>query len=186
MRKDRRELYYHADGFLVNALRTMVTYTETVESIAGHRKVRIKTMSIKPISKEIAMKLSHWLWFGLILSILPIIFTAWKLSGSPKPITMPLHYYVISHGELLLICMSTLGGAIGEIITKPTGWRLTRLWIVGTAVSLALFSAYSYSEAFSQSITAEHTFFTSALTFAFSLLTAVSALILPATKEDSE
>lgn len=135
--------------------------------------------------KKIIRKLSHWLWFGLGLSLLPLGFVAWKIMGHSPNMSNGVLEQVISHGELLLICMSTLGAAIGELISKETKWLTVRTWITGAALFLALFAAFSYSEAATSKLDIKLLYTTSVNTFYATLIVAISSLILPSREEEN-
>lgn len=68
--------------------------------------------------------ISLWFWFIVILSIAPLIFSIWKIYSESNPITfLEALEQVISHGELILICIPILGISIGDLYYDQSNRR---------------------------------------------------------------
>ncbi len=135
--------------------------------------------------KSTLTKLSHWLWFGLLLSLLPIAFNIWMLLSKNQLQYIETFEKAISHGELLLICMSTIGVALGELIVKETDWKIAKIQIAGFTVLLALFTVFSFSQASRNVVVSSYVFETSIYTFCAAVLVSISSLILPERKKEN-
>jgi hypothetical protein len=123
--------------------------------------------------------LSHWLIYGLILSLLPIFFGCWKIAASSSGSSFGDAFKnVISHGELLLISSVLIGGSIGELLKNGTNWIRLRNSVVGCGIVAAMFSIYSYSEIASNVYPLNSIFMTSLSTFGGALGLCFSTIII--------
>jgi len=53
--------------------------------------------------KKIGVDISHWLWFTLILSLIPLLFSLWRVYSNSQNVDLLANIdQVICHGELLL------------------------------------------------------------------------------------
>jgi uncharacterized membrane protein len=126
-------------------------------------------------------KLHYWLWFGLILTTIPIIFTYWKLRGvrhtEPSYCTL---VSVLSNGELLLVCLALLGANLGDLfrdqaINKNAGFTLLAMTFV-----LCLFAIFSYGEInTNDEIDSIYAFNTSIVTFVCSSVVCLVSILTP-------
>ncbi len=93
-------------------------------------------------------RLHYWVWFGLILTTLPLILTFWKLRGIAPPNTNWYETFklVISRGELLLVCLSLLGVNLGDLFKDECSNKTTGFTLVGATIFLCLFAVYSFGE----------------------------------------
>jgi len=132
-------------------------------------------------------KLNHWLWFVLLLSLIPLANNVWKLCGINEKTIIENIGVAVSHGELLLICMSILAASIGEIMSKETDYRSLKSCFVGFCLIMALFAMNSYSEISLQEqfkkniplLNIDYIFHTSSYILFFTVLLSVACLLLP-------
>ena len=93
------------------------------------------------------IKFSYWLWFTIVISFSPLLWSLWDycFENNPKRFFDAL-INVISHGELIIICVPILSGSISEIF--KSGFRKSELeWFtLGGAVSAILSSVHIYSK----------------------------------------
>lgn len=89
--------------------------------------------------------ISVWLWFGLILSLVPIFLVIWKLCYTTQfPTIYQAGVYSIKNGELLLLSIAAIGASMGELFKGDTKYKTTRIWIAGFGLVLFLFATMSY------------------------------------------
>ncbi len=88
-------------------------------------------------------RLTYWFWFSLLLSLAPLAYSVWEL------LTQQAHGDVrqaaeaaLKHGELILICVPLLGGAIGEIIKNRQPPMIGKVTIGGISILLFFFAAH--------------------------------------------
>jgi hypothetical protein len=93
-------------------------------------------------------KIHYWLWFGLILTTLPLVLTFWKLRGvaSPETTWYDTFKLVIARGELLLVCLSLLGVNLGDLFKDEYPNRTTGFTLMGATIFLSLFAVYAFGE----------------------------------------
>ena len=93
-------------------------------------------------------KIHYWLWFGLILTTLPLALTFWKLRGVaiPEVTGYDTFQLVIARGELLLVCLSLLGVNLGDLFKDECANRTTGFTLVGATIFLCLFAVYAFGE----------------------------------------
>ncbi|MGA9407397.1 MAG: hypothetical protein WBW71_09730, partial [Bacteroidota bacterium] len=62
-------------------------------------------------------RFNYWIWFGLVLTALPLIVAVWIVIGESAQETTIIVAFkgVISRGELLLVCLSILGANLGDL-----------------------------------------------------------------------
>lgn len=65
-----------------------------------------------------AQRLTRWLIFGVILSILPLIINV--LLAATRDSVTPALQIICSRGELLLVCAGIAGAGIGEVVARGT------------------------------------------------------------------
>nr|WP_294996009.1 hypothetical protein [uncultured Sediminibacterium sp.] len=93
-------------------------------------------------------RIHYWLWFGLILTSLPLILTYWKLRGIAVPTTSWIDTFkeVVSRGELLLVCLSLLGVNLGDLFREKCNDETTGFTLLAATFILCLFAIYSFGE----------------------------------------
>jgi len=131
--------------------------------------------------REAIERLSVWIWFGFLLSLLPLVYNTWRLADQDSHMLfLDILKNVISHGELLLICISTIGAAIGELIRKETKWKIIKICLGGIALLVFFFAAMAFTDiTFSQSITRDTIFVTSRNILIATMIISISAMLLP-------
>lgn len=91
--------------------------------------------------------IQHWLWFGLILSFIPLLCTVWLLY-EPNTQVSSIIKKVTSHGEVLLICLSTLGAGMGELYKNTKKRIFIKPTLVGASLCLSLFCIFAYASVY--------------------------------------
>ena len=92
-------------------------------------------------------RILYWFWFGLSLSLFPVVLTFWKLNGINQSTSWLENLsQAISSGQLLLVCMSILGVNIGELLQTNTNWKKMQLSLTASSFFIALFTTYSFAE----------------------------------------
>ncbi len=93
-------------------------------------------------TNKISVKVTRWVVFTVLLSILPIVCSlfAYYFRGG-------WNFEKISYnGEIFLICTAISGDAIGEAIGIKPKYKVINILTIGVCMLLALFSIYSYVE----------------------------------------
>jgi len=138
---------------------------------------------------EYIKSISHWLWFSFGLSLLPLLFKMWKLYTINNEIRIKeCIQMTISNGELFLICIPILGVAISEVL-KSERQKITieiiKIWIVGSAVCISVFSALVFSEISTNTGNSiDFIFYTSIAVFLCSIFLCIIALSLQTNKRE--
>lgn len=83
-------------------------------------------------------KLSRWIFFGVVISLVPIAIGYWNLHFYKKPTTF---FAIISNGELLLVVVSMCAGAVGEIVVVLNNKVYTVVKIIAAGLTTALFAS---------------------------------------------
>jgi len=130
--------------------------------------------------------LNHWFWFGLIITIAPIIFGIWKLKGIETQLSIwGAFAKVIQNGELLLVCMALLGVNIGELIKEETEWKKVMTALIGFSIIMSLFVTYSFAEInVSSNMDTDYVVTTSRTLFLSTLGICIASIILPKKNRD--
>lgn len=92
--------------------------------------------------KNVLKNILIWFLFSLIISLVPIIATVILISSN-DPIRNNIEDIikdVISHGEIYLITISTLGITLGELFRENSKWPIFHILVGGGSV-IALFFA---------------------------------------------
>ena len=131
--------------------------------------------------KKFLRSFNHWFIFGLILSLLPLLFSTWRLCGNSSP---PLSWIdatklVTLRGELLLVCVALLGGVIGELVKEDSDWKIFRYWLIGASLVLALFSTYAFAESILGNVRQDYIFSTSISVLVSTIVLNTLARLLP-------
>lgn len=129
--------------------------------------------------REHLYAIQHWLWFGLGMSFLPIVFTVWKLYDANNSVHDIL-ISVTSHGEVLLICMSTLGVGMGELIKNTKRRKAINTSLIALAMFLAFFCVFAFSEA---STTTPAYFFKTSTNVLFATIAVTISTLIATTKK---
>ena len=89
-------------------------------------------------------RLSVWLLFGVLFSLLPLGLDWARRIDDQKPHGL---VQLCQNGELLLIAAVIAGGALGELfISRAAGLRIARVWAAGSALLLLAGDASWYSD----------------------------------------
>jgi len=95
--------------------------------------------------------IQHWLWFGLFLSFVPLLCTVWLLYDPNEQISSILEK-ITSHGEVILICLSTLGAGMGELVKNTKRRAFINTTLMGASLSLSLFCIFAYASVYMDEI----------------------------------
>lgn len=90
-------------------------------------------------------RLGVWLFFGVILALLPLILEWLRLMDANRRHGLVA---ICSNGELLLISAVIAGGAVGELILSNVAhrWMSFKIWAAGSTVVLLAVEAGWYSD----------------------------------------
>ena len=93
-------------------------------------------------------KLTQWFCFTVIISLLPLGFSAFRLSRQGETKTVPeILSSVLSQGDILIVGVAITGDGIGEIIATSKPIPTILEIIVGAAcVLLIAFLSYCYAD----------------------------------------
>lgn len=91
-----------------------------------------------------AVKLIKWLFFGVVLSLVPLLATVSLLAAKATPSPSPF-LDTIQKGELLLISAAMCGGAMGDLIGTGRDYLALKLTLGGTAVIATIFASLFYA-----------------------------------------
>jgi hypothetical protein len=97
------------------------------------------------VYESVTNRLVYWFWFSLLLSLTPLGYSVWKLFTQQvtKDWWMATQL-ALSHGELILICIPLLGGAIGEMLKSSKSSGPVKITITGIAVILFFFASSTF------------------------------------------
>jgi len=131
--------------------------------------------------KKIGVDISHWLWFTLILSLIPLLFSLWRVYSNSQNVDLLANIdQVICHGELLLICCSILAKTLGELMKKMPRLFITKIWITGASTTLMIFTAFAFSNiSIMSNFNITYISNTSYIVLCISTLLAISTILLP-------
>ena len=93
------------------------------------------------------IKFSYWLWFTIIISFTPLLWSLWDFYFENNPTDFfDALGQIISNGELVIICVPILSGSIGEIF--KSGFKKTNFeWFtLGGAIFAIVSSVHIYSK----------------------------------------
>ena len=93
--------------------------------------------------KNCLEKLATWLFFGVIISIIPLIA---RFIGMALRNNEPTIVKVICNGELLIICVGMLAVAIGEVITWNANHKLVKIILSGTSLVLLGLTIFIFAD----------------------------------------
>ena len=88
-------------------------------------------------------KLFIWLFFGVIIALLPLLA---RYIGLSLRNNNPQVANVICNGELLIICVGMLSAAIGELITWDANQKIVKIILSGTAVVLLVLTIFLFAD----------------------------------------
>lgn len=102
-------------------------------------------------------KFSHWLWFGVMLSFAPLLCNLWKLYSEQNPTDMlKALEQVISHGELIIICIPILTASIGELFKLGFDKNEFEWFIFGATIFCFFISIYIFTDISSSAALGKH------------------------------
>ena len=87
-----------------------------------------------------------WLWFSVLISLLPLVSNAWAYYTQPQHYVTLLDCFraITANGELILICITLSGALMGEIIFYPQCTETGKIIIGGTCLFCSLFSIWIF------------------------------------------
>ena len=90
-------------------------------------------------------RVSVWLFFGVVLTLLPLILDWLRRLDSDRPHGLVA---ICANGELLLISAVIAGGAIGELVLTNIDrrWLSFKIWGVGSTIVMLAVEAGWYSD----------------------------------------
>ena len=95
--------------------------------------------------ESVTSRLIYWFWFSLLLSLAPLGYSIWELLTQQTSKNWWLaSQLALSHGELILICIPLLGGAIGELFKGRQYGGKIRTTITGITVILFFFASATF------------------------------------------
>ena len=134
--------------------------------------------------------LNIWFWFVFMVSLTPLgislgIFYAY---GSNAPIYMAIKQ-IISHGELLLICIPLLGGSIGDLVKVNKLDKIFIQSIFGAILHVFIYTAGFFAVISSSALRGlpmdqDLVFYGSIITFGSTLLFVISAIVINKPKQN--
>lgn len=131
----------------------------------------------------------NWVFFRVIVALAPLIYLTAKLSGIPpfeKDTLLDILVRVVCHGELLLISISLCSVSIGELLIKPSTFRILKS-VIGGVIILNIIVAAMFFADISTSFTLGNpnnpfqAFKVSLFLFPCAILTGIATILLPAT-----
>lgn len=130
---------------------------------------------------RIVYDIFHWLIFGFILSILPIIFGLWAFYNNSNNQALGLSSalsMLTSHGEILLVCIPAIGFGFGELVrTNKSSTGIVALLLFGISLLLICSCIYIYTQAATTDMDAKYLYKTSRI-FLLSTLIVLMAIII--------
>ena len=109
------------------------------------------------MAERLTAKLMRWLIFSVVLALVPLAFTALRLStrgDSPSLLTCLLR--AISRGELLLIAAILCGRSSGELVGSGTSYRISKTISAGGAVILLMLAALYFADVTAAQLSGQH------------------------------
>jgi len=100
--------------------------------------------------KKTVKNIIIWIIFSLILSMLPLFDSAIQiylnnLHHEMSQTWIAIIKSVVSHGELYLITLSTLGVGVGELFKGDFKWTMGRVFIIGGSFIVFYFSTSNFT-----------------------------------------
>ncbi|MCF8355622.1 MAG: hypothetical protein K9H48_14310 [Melioribacteraceae bacterium] len=123
-----------------------------------------------------------WLFFSFLLSILPLATSIIKIYSVNHPANIYLVIKdIISHGELLIITIASLGIAIGELYKEEPKWKLFQIVIGGGAFISFFIATYFFTDISSSTTPYDKNFIydISVLLLLASVFFTISSFIIP-------
>ena len=97
--------------------------------------------------KRVFEKLIHWMIFSVLLALVPLVFSAFRLFSRGNFSSLDASITdVLSRGELLLIAAILCAGASGEVFKSGPSFRILKTISTGGAILLLLFSALYFAD----------------------------------------
>jgi hypothetical protein len=88
-----------------------------------------------------------WFFFSLILSILPIVSSIIKLYNLNYSVNIyNIIKDVISHGEVYLVTIATLGVGVGELFKEEPKWRIFHIMLGGGTIIVFYFATSYFTD----------------------------------------
>lgn len=131
--------------------------------------------------KELAIKISYWLWFGLILALIPLIISVWQFLETNEFTKACI--LSSKEGELLLVNIAGIGTTLGELIKEDYNDALLKVWIGGFGVMLFCFATWAYNSVKFGDLNEVYIFNTSLSVSVGMGLVALATIVLPKRKD---
>ncbi|HEY2588108.1 MAG TPA: hypothetical protein VGI81_20360 [Tepidisphaeraceae bacterium] len=126
-------------------------------------------------------KLLQWLFFGVIFSLLPFVFTAVQFYGTPKH--PQFAWWVLwPRGELFLVSVGFAADGAGEALSIEGRFQHLKIVLVGLCFLVVALSAFGYAQLQSSAYSYPPIFVTSS-SVAFFVLTFTCAGLCKALRE---
>jgi len=128
----------------------------------------------------------YWIWFGFVLTMIPIAFSVWKsygVSADDKELLVVIKN-AISNGELMLVSLSLLGANLGELFKKECKKKSIGFLFIGISFTLCLFAISAFGEiSVNKDLDEDYAFKSSLLLFILTVIICVISIFIPK-KED--
>jgi len=125
------------------------------------------------------LTLATWFFFSLLLSLIPIVMDYWTQNSSHSETEQGnLKHIVIRNGELLLISMGVLGGALGALAKTNNLTPIYRVIWFGSSFLLAIFCIGTYTQIDLTDMSPAYVYETSLHIFIGSLILSVSSIVV--------
>lgn len=128
-------------------------------------------------------KLVRWALFGVVIALLPIAFSGFKILHRGEAFD---HSLLLSDGELLLVSAGIAAAAIGEIVASGANAKILKVVCGAGATALLMISSFSFADIASLSPTLSDGAAIAAESlwiFAFTVLSGASCIILSEVRE---
>jgi len=127
--------------------------------------------------KSKGILITKWLWFSVLIPLVPIIFSIWKFAENNNIIVCIGKS--ISNGELVLLSIFIYTGLVGESIEIKEKYKISKYWIIGPLILCIILGSLSYSEWLIKSNVNENIrFITSIIYFGTSIILGCSVFIV--------
>ena len=122
------------------------------------------------------IRITRWLIFSVLVSLLPVIFSALVLLTGQGISSITV---LLSGGELLLISSAICAGAIGEIVTSTNRNKIGRVLAGGGSVIILASSSFWFAHIVSsESVNGDVVAWGSIYIFGLTVLTGMSCISL--------
>jgi hypothetical protein len=99
-------------------------------------------MSEKAGMEAIAIKVSRWALFGVIIALIPLVFAYLNLMIK---LDTPTVTRVLGNGELLIVVAAMCAGALGEVIGTGSEFRFAKILSAGFTLVILILAALVFA-----------------------------------------